>query len=74
MIVAANRSAFGSSCTRCRSYLIAPIRSHFVEDRIVSHAWYCECCDLTFSTATRCKGEAQVLARDPSVGDQKAAA
>jgi hypothetical protein len=45
-----------------------------VEDRIVSHEWYCECCDLTFSTATRCKGEAQVLARDPSVGDQKAAA
>lgn len=74
MIVAANRNAFGTSCARCRNYLIAPIRSHFVDDRIVSHEWYCECCDLTFSTATRCKSEAQVLPRDPSVGDERAAA
>jgi hypothetical protein len=74
MIVAANRTAFGTSCARCRSYLIAPIRSQFVDDRVVSHEWYCECCDLTFAKATRCKGEAQVLSCDPSVGDEKAAA
>jgi hypothetical protein len=45
-----------------------------VDDRVVSHEWYCECCDLTFAKATRCKGEAQVLSCDPSVGDEKAAA
>jgi len=74
MIVAANRSAFGTSCTRCRSYLIAPIRSHYVHDRIVSHEWYCECCDLTFSTATFCKSEAQARLGEPAPASEKAAA
>ena len=74
MIVAANRNAFGTSCARCRSYLIAPIRSHYMHDRTASHDWYCECCDLTFSTSTRFKSEAQVQACASSLGDEKAAA
>lgn len=53
MIVAANRNAFGTSCARCRSHLIAPIRSNYLHERIVKHEWYCECCDLTFATSAR---------------------
>lgn len=74
MIVAANRSAFGTSCTRCRSYLIAPVRSHYTHERVVSHEWYCECCDLTFATSTRCTSDVQVTIGEPSSADEKAAA
>ena len=74
MNVAANRNVFGTSCARCRSHVVAPIRSNYMHDRIVSHEWYCECCDLTFSTSTRFNAEGFIHLREACTEDEKAAA
>ena len=74
MIVSAKRKAFGTSCVGCRINLIAPVRSTYVHDRLVNNDWYCECCDLTFTTSTGVTNEASVHLRECSTGDEKAAA
>jgi hypothetical protein len=52
MIVVCDSRAFGMPCTRCRNHLIAPVRSTYRQDRLVSNEWYCERCELTFVNTT----------------------
>jgi len=40
----ANCSPYGLACTECNELVIAPERSHYVDNREVHHFWACENC------------------------------
>jgi hypothetical protein len=74
MIVRFGCSTFGMSCVGCKIYLIAPISSTYRSEKLVSSEWYCECCDLTFSTINRLPIEAKLGSRSGNVTAHTAAA
>jgi ABC-type ATPase with predicted acetyltransferase domain len=39
-----NRSPYGLACGECNELVIAPERSHYVDNREVHHFWACENC------------------------------
>ena len=39
-----NRSPYGLACAECNELVIAPERSHYVDNRKVHHFWACENC------------------------------
>lgn len=69
MIVRVGCSTLGMPCAGCKIHLMAPLRSTYRGESLVSSEWYCECCDLTFSTTSRVGSEAKLA----SPGDPVAA-